>query len=45
MPISWPPATRIPFTRQIVGFLQPRIASIMPLNRSMYIPYSFGRVE
>ena len=45
IPISWPPATLMPFTRQITGFLQLRIASTMPLNRSMYSPYSWGRME
>jgi len=29
-------------TRQIVGFLQFRIASTIPLKRSMYAPYSWA---
>ncbi|MBV6410820.1 MAG: hypothetical protein GAKPKEKM_01656 [Rhodocyclaceae bacterium] len=45
MPISWPPATRMPFTRQITGFLQLRMPSTMALKRSMYSPYSLGRRE
>ena len=35
MPISCPPATRMPLTRQMTGFLQLRMESTMPLNRSM----------
>ena len=33
MPISWPPATRMPFTRQITGFLQLRMASTMRVEQ------------
>ena len=45
VPISWPPATRMPFTRQMTGFLQLSIESTIVLKRSMYSPYSFGRLE
>src|SRR5665811_1808771 len=44
IPISCPPATRMPFTLQMTGFLQSRMESIMPLKRSMYSPYSLGRL-
>ena len=44
MPISCPPATLMPLTRQITGFLQARMESTMWLNSSMYWPYSSGRL-
>ena len=43
IPISWPPPTRMPFTRQITGLSQPRTALTMSLNkRIMYRRYSPG---
>jgi hypothetical protein len=42
MPISWPPATLMPFTRQMTGFLHARMESTMWLKSSMYWPYSSG---
>ena len=43
MPISWPPAIRMPLTRQITGLSQCRIALTMSLNSRMYCRYSSGR--
>jgi hypothetical protein len=42
MPISWPPAMRIPFTRQITGLSQCRMAVTMSLKSRMYWRYSSG---
>ena len=42
MPISWPPPTRMPLTRQTTGLSQCRIAVTMSLNRRMYWRYSAG---
>jgi hypothetical protein len=43
MPISWPPAIRMPLTRQTTGLSQCRIAVTMSLNSRMYWRYSSGR--
>ena len=43
MPISWPPPMRMPFTRQITGLSQARIAETMSLKSRMYWRYSCGR--
>ena len=43
MPISWPPATRMPLTRLITGLSHSRIAVTMSLNSRMYWRYSSGR--
>ena len=42
IPISWPPARRIPFTRLMTGLSQRRMTSIMSLNSRMYCLYSCG---
>jgi len=45
MPISWPPPTRIPFTRQMTGLSHSRMPVTMSLNSRMYCRYSSGRPE
>ena len=42
MPISWPPPMRMPFTRQITGLSQVRMALTMSLKSRMYCRYSCG---
>jgi hypothetical protein len=43
IPISWPPAMRMPFTRQITGLSHTRMALTMSLKSRMYWRYSSGR--
>src|SRR4030042_7182184 len=42
VPISCPPATLMPFTLQMTGFLHMRMESTMLLKSSMEDPYSSG---
>ena len=43
MPISCPPAIRMPLTRQMTGLSQCRMAVTMSLKSRMYWRYSSGR--
>ncbi len=43
MPISWPPAMRMPLTRQTTGLSHMRMALTMSLKSRMYWRYSSGR--
>ena len=45
MPISWPPATRMPLTRQMTGFLQLRMRVHHAVEQVHVLAVFMGRME